>query len=331
MQFKPLMPPRTQSEDGIERTVGFEFEFMGLKPREAAHVIVDTFGGTVSDDGPNAAIASTPDHGDFKVEIDSRYAHAPQSDDATSVFDTVRRAGAEAFGAVTRGIVPCEIVTPPLPLSVLDQLPLLERRLAVAGATGTRENALHAVGLHINPQVVSTSPTWLVGVVRAQILASAWLKEAMQIDVTRRLTGFAAPFDEAFINRIMTPDYAPSHDTLIDDYLRLSPTRNTELDLLPLLAHLDADRVRRALPDEKVRPRPTFHYRLPNAEIGNPNWSALREWNRWVLLEQIAADDAFLAETSDAYRRARRGAVSGPWQAAFADRVIAWLQGASSR
>ncbi|MEO1695005.1 MAG: amidoligase family protein, partial [Pseudomonadota bacterium] len=120
-------------------------------------------------------------------------------------------------------------------------------------------------------------------------------------------------------------------DALIDDYLRLSPTRNTELDLLPLLAHLDADRVRRALPDEKVRARPTFHYRLPNAEIGNPNWSALREWNRWVLVEQIAADDAFLTETLDAYRRARGGALSGPWQAAFADRVIAWLQGAASR
>ncbi|OBX33760.1 putative amidoligase enzyme [Halomonas elongata] len=40
---------------------------------------------------------------------------------------------------------------------------------------------------------------------------------------------------------MLDPDYQPDLRTLIDDYLEYNPTRNRELDLLPLFAYLDPE------------------------------------------------------------------------------------------
>ena len=82
---------------------------------------------------------------------------------------------------------------------------------------------------------------------------------------------------------------------LIDDYIAFNPTRNRDLDLLPLLAFIDEAEVRRQLPDEKINPRPTFHYRLPDMQLGDPDWGLASEWNRWVLVERLAEDGERLA------------------------------------
>jgi hypothetical protein len=83
----------------------------------------------------------------------------------------------------------------------------------------------------------------------------------------------------------------------IDDYLAFNPTRNRDLDLLPLLHYFDETRVRAVLPNEKINGRPTFHYRLPDARLSDPGWSIAPDWNRWVCVERLAADrerlDAF--------------------------------------
>jgi hypothetical protein len=52
---------------------------------------------------------------------------------------------------------------------------------------------------------------------------------------------------------------------------------------------------------ELVKPRPTFHYRLPNCELTTPGWSPRADWNRWVALERLAEDRELLAELSRAY------------------------------
>jgi hypothetical protein len=39
-----------------------------------------------------------------------------------------------------------------------------------------------------------------------------------------------------------------------------------------------------------VRPRPAFHYRLPNCRVDDPSWRVAREWNYWIAIEELAAD-----------------------------------------
>ncbi|MEM6354465.1 MAG: amidoligase family protein, partial [Pseudomonadota bacterium] len=73
-----------------------------------------------------------------------------------------------------------------------------------------------------------------------------------------------------------------------------NPTRNRPLDLLPILADLDADRVRAALPSEKIKPRPAYHYRLPDCRIDDAAWSPRDEWLRWLAVERLAANSALL-------------------------------------
>ena len=70
---------------------------------------------------------------------------------------------------------------------------------------------------------------------------------------------------------------------------------------MPLLTHLDPARVRAALPNEKINPRPTFHYRLPDARVSDPGWSIAPDWNRWVCVERLAADREKLDSVCTAY------------------------------
>ena len=102
--------------------------------------------------------------------------------------------------------------------------------------------------------------------------------------------GLRRSFPPAYIRKLAAPDYWPDIPTFIDDYLAANPTRNRDLDLLPLLLHFDADRVRAVLPNEKINGRPTFHYRLPDARVSDPGWSIAPDWNRWVAVERLAAD-----------------------------------------
>jgi hypothetical protein len=55
-----------------------------------------------------------------------------------------------------------------------------------------------------------------------------------------------------------------------------------------------------------VKPRPAFHYRLPNCMLDEPDWRIAREWNTWVAVERLAHDTARLAEMSRDYLNADR-------------------------
>jgi hypothetical protein len=90
-------------------------------------------------------------------------------------------------------------------------------------------------------------------------------------------------------------------ETLIDDYLIYNPTRNRELDMLPLFAWIDEERVRDAVADKRINPRPTFHYRLPDARVDRPDWTVTTEWNRWCVVERLSARPEKLAAMAQAY------------------------------
>jgi hypothetical protein len=110
------------------------------------------------------------------------------------------------------------------------------------------------------------------------------------MDITRQLSTYARPFGAEYARLVLASGYAPAFETLMEDYLRLNPTRNRALDMLPMFAWFDEAKVQAAVHDPRVRKRPTFHYRLPNCSLDAPGWSVVREWNWWVEVERLAED-----------------------------------------
>ncbi len=111
----------------------------------------------------------------------------------------------------------------------------------------------------------------------------------------------ANPFPREYALKVLDRGYAPDLDRFIDDYLHFNPTRNRELDLLPLFAYLRPEHSHALLHNALTKPRPTFHYRLPNAQLSQPGWGSAVEWNRWVEVENLAANQEALHARCDEY------------------------------
>lgn len=307
-------PPETRNPDGEVRRVGVEIEFGGLDAEAAATLVAELFAGRVAMDNPHRFVVGGTPWGDFTVELDTKYAHPEAAADEAveAIEDEWRREGAriasqldaklrEAVGHVAASVVPTEIVCPPIPWDALPALDPLFQRLGERRAEGTDESPLYAFGLHLNVEVAATTVDYVLAVLRAYCLLSEWLREQIDVDVTRRLLPHASPFPAEYVLRVLAPDYAPDLEALAADYIAANPTRNRELDLLPLLSHLAPATVAARIADDRVAARPTFHYRLPNAAFIDPEWTAVVEWNRWVKVERLAADRERLAATAAAY------------------------------
>jgi hypothetical protein len=53
--------------------------------------------------------------------------------------------------------------------------------------------------------------------------------------------------------------------------------------------------------DLRVAAQPTFHYRLPDANLGDPEWDLMLEWNRWCVVEELAEKRDVLDRMGQAY------------------------------
>ena len=136
---------------------------------------------------------------------------------------------------------------------------------------------------------------------QAYILLSPLLRRNIGVDPSRQALPYVDPYPMAYRQKILVSDYAPNIDALIDDYIESNPTRNRDLDMLPLFALLDEDRVRAKLDDPLIKSRPTYHYRLPNTDFHKPNWGVVLEWNRWVMIERLANNQNRLRRLADDY------------------------------
>ena len=90
--------------------------------------------------------------------------------------------------------------------------------------------------------------------------------------------------------RVLDDRYWPDLAGFVADYLAANPNRKRPLDLLPVLAVLAPEQVRGSLPHEKIGARPVLHYRLPQAHVGEPGWSIMPDWGRWLCVESCASD-----------------------------------------
>lgn len=321
-----LLPPITERADGRPRRVGVELEFVALTPHEAADLIRQLFGGRVCEISPFFLEVKDGRLGDFRVELDSRHAlkqprHADPSSDLgwfDGLLDDLERELQYLYSVAVSGILPLEIVTPPIAMRDLALLDPLVEALKARGAKGTEESLLYAFGVHLNPEAAEVSAGYVLGILRAYLLLEDWLRREVSPDFLRRALSFITPFGRGYAQLVLDPTY--DERRLVGDYLAANPTRYRSLDLLPLLCELDEAQVQARVRDAKVKKRPTFHYRLPDFRTTDPDWSLAGEWNRWVEVEKLAADTATLQELSLAYL-AHDESWERPWVDRVADRL----------
>jgi hypothetical protein len=210
---------------------------------------------------------------------------------------------ADTLTVVAEQFIPWEIVTSPIPFDDLHRLFPLTDELRRLGAKGTR-HALHfAFGVHLNPEPPDADTTTILSYLRAFICLYDWMLEREQTDLVRRLTPYIRHFDKPYLRTVLDSDYRPDRAQLIDDYLDFNPTRNRSLDMLPMFAHLDEHRVRERIDDQLIKARPTFHFRLPNCDIDNPDWSLSEAWKLWLAVESLANDEKQLLQLCEEYSR----------------------------
>ncbi|TCP61979.1 putative amidoligase enzyme [Rhodovulum bhavnagarense] len=286
-RFLPLSPRMTAK--GFPRRVGVEIEFGGLTETEAAQQVVAALGGRIGQIDAHELSVQDTTLGDIGICLD------------TAWRDKAGNALADLGLDLSRAVVPVEIVTPPLAPDDMPELENLRGHLCKAGATGSRKGMFLGYGLHLNPEIADETAGAILPVLRAFALLEDWLRNADPIDPSRRVMPFIEPYPRRFVDRLAGEARTWSLDALVEAYLADTPTRNRGLDLLPCLRHLDEDRLCAALGDEarSVSARPAFHYRLPDCRIDEIGWRIAYEWNRWAMVEALAARPMDLDRLAD--------------------------------
>lgn len=313
-----LLPPALINAEGEVRRAGFELEFSGLDVASSAEATAAAVGGSPYAKSPASWRVDSP-LGTFKIELDWRFLHKlagnnPQSKRADHLLESLSQAASL--------VVPVEVICPPLAMNNLAPLNNLTNALRRAGAKGTEESPIAAYGTHINPELPALDSATIVRYLKAFALLQWWLVEQHHINTTRKLSPYIDLYSESYLHRVLTYN-TPSQEQLIDDYLHANHSRNRALDLLPLFAYLDEKRVRAEMGDEKINPRPTLHYRLPNCQIDDPNWSLAQEWQHYCTLERLANRPKALAELANDFRAADRP-VLGVSRPAWVEHVDLW-------
>lgn len=298
------LPAEQKTSAGDYRRVGVEFEFTGISINTSSKVIRDLWGGQIEIDSDYENRVVDTEVGDIRVELDNSYLKNLGSERASGAWkpNDLERLTESIYAAAAKQVVPVEIVTGPIPLPDLHKLELLCDKLHEAGAEGTQDSLLYAFGIHFNPESPACDAPTLTAYIKAFLMLYDWLLAYLNVDVSRRFSSYVDPFPKDYHLLVTAEDYAPDLDQLIDDYLTHNPTRNRALDMLPMFAELDEPRLRKVIDDDRVKARPTFHYRLPNCRIGLPGWSLGHEWQSWLAVEQLANDPAALAKLAEQYQ-----------------------------
>jgi hypothetical protein len=289
-----LSLPRADRKEGGARRVGVEIEFAGMTETAAAAIVAEALGGRVVDVAEYELAIEDSDLGRIDCYLDTAFRKGRQH--------ALSRLGLE----IGREVIPVELVTEPLAPGMLPALEDLRERLRSAGALGSRDGVFLSFGVHLNVEVVSPDVTDWRPVLAAFALIEDWLRLADPIDGSRRLLPFVDPYPTSFVRGLLDmPAVADARD-VIRLYLEENPTRNRALDMLPLFARIAPEEIERQRSRlGKIAPRPTYHYRLPDSRIDEPAWRLAYEWNRWVLVERVAADAGIMARLADSWRASR--------------------------
>jgi len=314
-QFKP--PPQPLNASGKERSIGFELEFTGIEISEAAEMVKKLYGGTISRISTYEYHIKDAAFGTFKLELDAQLLLEKKYEKTLrsigidlSTFKNIESIE-DKLKNLASSVVPFEIITPPLLLSEMPELQQLVNELRKWKAKGTGSSVLYAFGLHLNPEIPDDSAMSLLNHLRAYVMMDPWIRKDSKIDISRRLTPYINEYKEDYLQLILSADYKPSLEELILDYFRYENSRNRPLDMLPVFMYLDPETTQIYLEETLTTARPTYHYRLPNCSIEDPKWSLADEWNRWVLVEQLADDRKILNQYSKTYLKLKKETLVG--------------------
>lgn len=292
------IPQHNLTASGETRRVGIEIEYAGVAPAEVVACVQSLYAGQHRLISDVESVVHDTKWGDFTIELDASYLkelnekHGSQNAD-TSALTTK---AVDLLTWATEQIVPWELVTPPIPMDHLWRLPTLINELRRLGALGTHHALHYAFGVHFNPELPRLDAETILSYLQAFICLYHWIVEKDRTDTTRKLTTYIQHFEPQYITKVLNPAYAPTLEQLMADYLQANPTRNRSLDLLPLFAHFDENRVRAHVTDPRIKARPTLHYRLSNCDIDNPRWNLDRPWSYWLEVEKLAADPTQLKD-----------------------------------
>lgn len=288
-----LLPPRRTNPDGAPRRVGVELEFSGLGVEVISTLVAAELGGHVERTSAYEHRVLDSRLGTVRVELDFAFllqAGRDAASDEEPERPLITRLSEEMLAAIAPQVVPFEVVLPPIPIDRIAELDPLVAALRDAGALGTRHAAVYAFGLHLNPELPDLETATILDYLRGFLCLDEWLRRAGRIDWSRRMTPYIQPFPKPYVKRVLDPGYQPAREAFVDDYLAANPERNRALDLLPLLCEIDEPRVRAAVDDPRVKPRPALHYRLPNCDVDQPGWGVTEPWRHWLEVERLAAD-----------------------------------------
>ncbi|WP_299046413.1 amidoligase family protein [uncultured Tateyamaria sp.] len=299
--FAPL--PHPHRPDGTDRRVGVEIEFAGLTEDATATLVRDALGGDIHRDATHDLHVSGTELGKVKIVLDTALRRLGDAGPVDKVLDALR------------GLIPVEIVTDPLTRDQLVQLDAFRDTLRRHGAVGTTDGVLLGFGVHLNVAITDTQDPFTWDTVLAFALIQGWLRRQMPIDDTRRLMPFVAPWPDAFVTELARIGPASTLDAVRDLYAQHCNSRNHALDLLPIFRHADAEGFDRLFPNQSnTTGRPAFHFRLPDCRIDDAAWSLDLEWQRWRLVERLAADaDTLSALTHKRRAWAAQGAGKPGW------------------
>jgi hypothetical protein len=308
MSLEFIMPPTLLNEQKQERRVGYEIEFSGIGIEKIVSIIQNIYGGTKEIITPYKVKVNTP-LGTFKVELDFKLIkegllkqelekELHLKEEELKIIEELE----ELIASISEKFVPYEVVSPPIALSKMHELLVLEEALRKNGAVGTTASLFYGFGLHINPETPSFKVETLLSYLRAFLCLYEWLLEKNKVDFTRRILPFIKPFEKEYVLLVLNENYNPTIEEFIDNYLEYNPTRNRPLDMLPLLAYIDEAKVRSAIKNQKLSIRPAFHYRLPDSRIDTQKYNLAYAWNSWVEVEKLAHDKDKLLLLSKEYK-----------------------------
>lgn len=298
---KPTLPPTMKNSSGEERVVGVEMEFAGLELDEILERIAGSTDGRIDRRSDYEGRILDTSIGDIRVELDASLFRDHKLRDflkqlgVDRISDDLGESIEEFMASEACRFVPFEVIFPPVPISRIGDLEAVRHSL-LRGSEGTNASFFNAFGLHLNPELPAVDVKTVLQYLRAFLVLFEHLRDLHDVDYTRRISPFIDPFPKDYVLTVLDPEYKPDVARLIDDYIASNPTRNRPLDLLPVLSWMDEDRVAGHLPEEKISRRPAFHYRLPNCQVDEADWSITMEWNRWVEVEKLAADGELLQQ-----------------------------------
>jgi hypothetical protein len=290
--------PIIKDHSGQIRTVGFELEFTGISLDAAGKAVAKALGGKLAEKNEALQVVEVDGLGEFQVELDWSYLKkAAEQNPGTDHLSLLANAASL--------VVPVEVVCPPILITALDKLDSLVSELRQAGARGTDDSLLAAYGVHINASLPALDAGTIHRHIKAFTLLQWWLVKTHAVNISRRITPYIDLFPETYVRKLMQVQH-PDIDNIFDDYFEHNATRNRALDLLPLLAYIDEARVRRVVDDDRIKARPTFHYRLPNCAIDEADWSLSKSWNIWCLVEELANREDLLTTLGSDFIEASR-------------------------